>query len=366
VALLDKLSVKAAERTQLSLAAQPVVDPPQVVDARAVEGERGKRLLSEALTAAASLAPDQSVDKFRLVAQSAPSARRTSISGGARSRGAWLEAEQAYRAAAASGSGALAYQAAARAAALAAARGDAAAARESVSLARSALGDPPFARVAAGEHRAGLGETLRRRKRWSSPCLPRPRTTPVPSARWRGRSLRKDNAAWPGSSPRAAAQADDSDPDPVLVKAAIARASGEPARGDRGPARGGRGGCGLVLAPSSPSAAHSTSGGRRSSAGRDPRGPSGSIHRPYGAVLAYGQARRANQGKPAEQALARAIALSPRAAEPHFELARLKLDGDGDAQAALTEAKTFPQPEQPAAAPGPPDPLPWCSAARRR
>ncbi len=45
--------------------------------------------------------------------------------------------------------------------------------------------------------------------------------------------------------------------------------------------------------------------------------------------------------KPAEQALRRAVALSPRAAEPHFELARLKLDGDGDAQAALAEAKLF-------------------------
>src|SRR5207253_3337413 len=31
-ALLDKLSVKVAERAQLSLAAQPVVDPPQMVD----------------------------------------------------------------------------------------------------------------------------------------------------------------------------------------------------------------------------------------------------------------------------------------------------------------------------------------------
>ena len=33
--------------------------------------------------------------------------------------------------------------------------------------------------------------------------------------------------------------------------------------------------------------------------------------------------------------------ISPLAAAPHFELARVKLDGDGDAQGALAEAKLF-------------------------
>jgi hypothetical protein len=36
-----------------------------------------------------------------------------------------------------------------------------------------------------------------------------------------------------------------------------------------------------------------------------------------------------------------AIQLAPRAAAPHYELARLKLDGDRDAQTALAEAKLF-------------------------
>jgi len=40
----------------------------------------------------------------------------------------------------------------------------------------------------------------------------------------------------------------------------------------------------------------------------------------------------ANQTKLPSKALLRSVALSPRAAEPHFELARLKLDGDGDAR----------------------------------
>jgi tetratricopeptide (TPR) repeat protein len=62
----------------------------------------------------------------------------------------------------------------------------------------------------------------------------------------------------------------------------------------------------------------------------------------YPAALVLGQALAATrQFPPARQALAHAVALAPKAAEPHFELARLSLDGDGDAQAALQEAKLF-------------------------
>ena len=62
----------------------------------------------------------------------------------------------------------------------------------------------------------------------------------------------------------------------------------------------------------------------------------------YPAALAYGQAlAQAGQQEDAEEALQRAVALAPRAPEPHLALARLKLDGDGDAQSALQEAKLF-------------------------
>jgi cellulose synthase operon protein C len=341
LALLDKLSVKAVERTQLSLAAQPVVDLPQMVDARAVEGERGKRLLGEALTAAASLAPDQSVDKFRVVAQSAPSAATHFDLGVALDRaGRGIEAEQAYRAAAASGSGSLAYQAAARAAALAAARGDTAAARESVSLARSALGNPPFARVLLASIELALGNPA------AAQAVVKPVLAQAPNdagalcaMAWA--QLAQGHAGVARIFAARAAQADASDPDPVLVKAAIARASGEPAAEIEALRA-------AVEVDGDSSRAQLALG--RALYERGQLGPAlDAIQEAveldpssYGAVLAYGQAlAAASQRKPAEQALARAIALSPRAAEPHFELARLKLDGDGDAQAALAEAKLF-------------------------
>jgi len=341
VALLDKLSVKAVERTQLSLGAQPVVDPPQMVDARAVEGERGKRLLGEALTAAASLAPDQSVDKFRVVTQSAPSAAAHFDLGVALDRaGRGIEAEQAYRAATASGNGALAYQAAARAAALASARGDAAAARESVSLARAALGDPPFARVLQAIIELALGNPAAAQAAVKPVLAQAPNDAGALCAMARAQ-LAQGHAGVARIFAARAAQADPSDPDPLLLKAAIARASGEPAAEIEALRA-------AVEVDGDSSRAQLAFG--RALYERGQLGPALEAIQEafeldpasYGASLAYGQAlAAANQRKPAEQALARAIALSPRAAEPHFELARLKLDVDGDAQAALAEAKLF-------------------------
>ncbi|HZX96863.1 MAG TPA: tetratricopeptide repeat protein, partial [Myxococcales bacterium] len=137
-----------------------------------------------------------------------------------------------------------------------------------------------------------------------------------------------------------AAQADGSDPEPLLVKAEIARAASEPAAevqalraaletGDSPQAqlelgrvlyeRGDMDGALNALEDAADSDAAS-----------------------YPAALAYGQALAAvGQTADAEAALTRAVALAPKAPEPHFALARLKLDGDGDAQAALKEAKLF-------------------------
>ena len=62
----------------------------------------------------------------------------------------------------------------------------------------------------------------------------------------------------------------------------------------------------------------------------------------YPAALAYGQAlAAAGETRDAEDQLTQAAMLAPKAPEPHLELARLKLDGEGDAQAALQEAKLF-------------------------
>jgi len=63
---------------------------------------------------------------------------------------------------------------------------------------------------------------------------------------------------------------------------------------------------------------------------------SAGAHFALGAVLASDQ-----QFADAEEELALASRLAPLAAAPHLELARVKLDGDGDAQLALNEAKLF-------------------------
>src|SRR5262249_46323888 len=57
--LLAKTAGKPAQKPQLTLAAAPVLDVPMLVDGRAVQSERGKRLLAEALDGASSSAPDQ-------------------------------------------------------------------------------------------------------------------------------------------------------------------------------------------------------------------------------------------------------------------------------------------------------------------
>jgi tetratricopeptide (TPR) repeat protein len=138
-----------------------------------------------------------------------------------------------------------------------------------------------------------------------------------------------------------AARADATDPEPLLVKAEIARAANEPA------AELAAVQAAVEVAPDAPQAQLAL--GRALYERGDLNGALNALEDAveldagsYPAALAYGQAlAQAGQPAEAEEALQRAVALAPRAPEPHLDLARLKLDGDGDAQSALHEAKLF-------------------------
>jgi tetratricopeptide (TPR) repeat protein len=338
--LLDKLSVKPAERSQLSLAAAPVVDRPEMVDARAVEGERARRLLGEALSAVASLPPEQAVEKFRAVARAAPSPAAHFDLGVALDRaGRGVEAEEAYRAAGLE-RGAVGYEAAARAAALAAVRGDADRARADVALARSALGDAPAVRVLQARIELALGNPAGAQAATKAALAEAPGDAAALSTLARSQ-LAQGQPGVARIFARRAAQADPSDPDPLLVQAEIARAVGDPAA-ELAALR-----AAVEVDPESPRAQLALARalherGQLAASLNAMQDASELDASSYAAALAYGQALvAASQTKAAEQALVRAIRVSPRAADPHLELARLKLDGDGDAQAALAEAKLF-------------------------
>jgi len=338
--LLGKASARPPERRQLTLAQSPVFDVPVMVDVRAVQGERPKRLLAETLAGAARLAPQQAVEKFQALSQALPAPAVQFDLGVALDRaGRGLEAEQAYRAAAGE-KGALGYEAAARAAALAAARGDANAARDALGLARTAIGEMPAARVLQARIELALGNPAAALAAVKTVLAQAPGDSGALCAMARAQ-LAMGQAGVARIFAARAAQADPFDPEPLLVKAEIARASSEPAaelaalqaaadidaESSRAQAALGR-----ALHERGRSAAALNA--LEDAADLDPSS--------YAAALLFGQALAgAKQNQPAVEALRRAVALAPRAAEPHYELAVLKLDGDGDAQGALAEAKLF-------------------------
>ena len=339
--LLEKVSAKPADRPRLVLAEAPVVDPPEMVDARAAQTERGKRLLGEALRAAATLPPAESIAKFQGVVQAAPSAAAHFALGVALDRaGRGLEAEQAYRAAAAAEKGPVAYEGAARAAALAAARADADAAREAVALARAALADAAPAHVLRARIELALGNPGAAQAAVKSALAQADAGAGALAVMARAQLAQRQAGVARIFAARAV-QADPSDPEPLLVNAELARAAGNPAAelealraaveldGDSPRAQ-----LALGRALYERGQLDAALNAFEDSAELDAAS--------YAAALAYGQSlAAAKQMKPAEQALRKAVALAPKAADPHFELARLKLDGDGDAQAALAEANLF-------------------------
>jgi len=336
--LLDKMSVKPAERVQLSMAASPVVDLPELVTA--VAGERPKRLIGETIAAASRLTPEEAVEKFLGLAQELQSpAAQFDLAVTLDRAGRGIEAEQAYRAAA-SETGALAYEAAARAAALAAARGDAKAARDAVAVATAALAGAPGARVLQARIELALANPEGALAAIKAVLAVAPGDSRALCTMARAQlALGQPGTAKLFAS--RAAQADATDPEALLVQAEVARTTGEPASElaavkaavDLDPAWS-PAQVALGRALYERGQQDAALNALEDAADLDPSS--------YAAALAYGQALvAARQNQPAKEALDRAVALSPRAADPHFELARLKLDGDGDAQAALAEAKLF-------------------------
>ena len=339
-ALLEKVNAKPAARALLSDAAAPAVETPQMVDARAVGSEKAKRLLGEALAADGKLAVEQSIAKFQAAAnaEGAPGAALFDLAIALDQAGRAAEAEQAYRGAA-QVKGAIGYDAAARLAALAASRGEAQAAREAVVLAEAAfagtagkvlrarielaLGDPAAAQAAA---RVALQQN--------------PLDAAALAALARAQ-LAQGNPGVAKLLAARAAQADAQDPEPLLIRAEVARAAHDPAS-ELAAAR-----AAAETDPDSTQAALAL--GRalfehgeveegidrlEAAVELDPAA--------FAARLALGEALAADgDSEEAEAALTQAAVLAPKAAAPHLALARLKLDEDGDAQAALAEAKLF-------------------------
>ena len=338
--LLEKVSVKPPDRATLAVVPGPAAERPEFVDARAVQGERARRLLGEAVAAAGGLSPQEAVEKFHEVAQAAPSPAATFDLAVALDRaGRAADAERAYRSVA-SARGALAYAAAARAAALAAMRGDAKAAREGVSLARAALNGATASRVLQARVELVLGDSAAAAAAAKAALAQAPNEAGALFALARAH-LAEGRPGVARIFAARAARAEPLDPEPLLVNAEIARADGD-AAGEVAALE-----AALDLdaqwAPALLGLGRALFERGEKDASLDALREAASLDASsYAAALAYGQAlASANRAQAARQALAQAIALAPAAPAPHFDLARLKLDGDGDAQGALQEAKLF-------------------------
>ena len=307
-------------------------------------GEHARRLMDDALLAqknAAQVGQDVVVQKFQAAAEAAPGPGPAlyDLAVALDRAGRTAEAEKAWLSMA-QGRGELAYLAGERAVALAIGRGDPQAARAALELAeKAALGDPD-ARVLRAEVENLLGDAQAAQSAARSVLTQDPKNVRALCALARAHL----KLGSPGTARVLAARAagfDAEDALPLIVKAEIARAENEPAA-EVAAAR----------------AAVETDGESAEAAlllGRAlfERGLNGEAvdalaraadldKASYPAALALGQALASSgQTEEAEKALTRSVALAPKAAAPHLELARLKLDGDNDAQAALTEAKLF-------------------------
>ncbi len=339
-ALLEKVNARPAARPQLPETAAPVAEAPQMVDARAVGGEKAKRLLEEALAADGKLPVAQSVAKFQAAAgaEGAPGAALFDLAIALDQAGRAAEAEQAYRGAA-QVKGAIGYDAAARLAALSASRGDAPAARAAVSLAEAAF--PGMAgKVLRAQVELALGNPAAAQAAAKVALQKNPLDAGALAALARAQLAQ----GYPGVAKLLAgraAQADPQDAEPLLIQVEVARAAHDPAS-ELAAAR-----AAAETDPDSPQTAlalgralfergQTQEGLERLDAAveLDPTS--------YAARLTLGEALAADDdAEEAEVSLTQAAALSPKAAEPHLALARLKLDDDGDAQGALTEAKLF-------------------------
>jgi tetratricopeptide (TPR) repeat protein len=334
--LLSKVSGEAEEREQFKLAASPLIDIPDFASADDVDGERAKRVLGEALAAAESLPATDALAKIEAAAKGAPSPQAQFDYAVALDRaGRADEAEKIYREVAHASKDDLGVSAAERSAALATARQDAAAARADLKLAETS--EPAILKA---EVELALGDAAAAQAAARRVLARQPLDVRALCAMARAQLAQGAPSVAKLLAVRAAA-ADPKDAEPLLVKAEIARAANQPAEelaaaqaAAQADADSPRAALELGRALYERGQIESAVEAFQNAARLDPSS--------YAAALALGQAlEAAGDSDAATEALKRATALSPHAAEPHFELARIALDEQDDAQAALKEAKLF-------------------------
>jgi TolA-binding protein/Flp pilus assembly protein TadD len=336
--LLEKVSGEPAEREKLEIAPSPLVEAPDLVPADEVEGERAKRVLGEALAAAKSLPPLEAVAKVEAAAQGAPSPEaRFDLAVMLDRSGRAEDAEKVYRQIA-EGDGDYAQDAAERTAALAVLRKDGQGARAALKLAEAS--DPDEPSLFHAEVELALGNPAAAQPVVRSVLARQPLDVRALCTMARVQLGLGQPAVAKLLADRAGAVAP-KDPEPLLIKAQIARVAGMPAQ-ELAAAR-----AAANLDPQSLPAALEFGRalferGQMDAAVASFQTATKLAPASYAAALALGRALAA-AGDPdaAQESLQRAASLAPRAAEPHFELARIALDEQDDAQAALKEAKLF-------------------------
>ena len=341
----------AKDAPKVPAAKTPTVPPAGAVASRpplnpsATPSERARRLMDDALVAErgdGKVAPEELVKKFQAAAEAAPGPgpARFDLAVALDRAGLGAEAEKTYREVAA-GKGELGFAAAERAAALAAARKDEGAARSAVQLAEEALPGELGPRVLRSEIELALGDAAAAAQAAARSALLLSSTDVHALCALARAHLAQGSPGTALVLAGRAAQGDAKDAEPLLVKAEIARASKDSAA-ELAAAR-----AAAEVEPDSLKAAlvlgralfeHGLSGEAVDAFTHAVELEPSS----FPAVLALGQALSSGgQLDDAKARFARAMALRPQAPEPHFELARLKLDGEQDAQGALEEAKRF-------------------------
>jgi Flp pilus assembly protein TadD len=312
-------------------------------------GERGRRLLGEALQAEQSAGPEgaaEVVKRFRAAAEEAPAWGIAQLDlGVVLDREGDVEgATRAYRAAlAAPGAGEQTARAAAeRIAALALLRGDAGAARSIAQQGAQRYPSAPWPLELRAEVELAAGNAAAAQQAARTAVARSPKSVPALCALARAHA----GLGAPGTARLLALRAAEGAPHdarPNLLLAGLARKRDDPAAelaalraataADPGSAE-----AALLLGK----ALHARGLGDEALAeiGRaaqlDPR--SASAHLALGALLA----QHKRPARAAEE-LELSARLAPRAPEPHLELSRLRLEAEEDAGSALAEAQTFVQ-----------------------
>ena len=313
-------------------------------DERAAPGERAHRLMDDALLAQkgdGTITPEALVERFRVAAEaeSTPGPAHFDLAVSLERAGKADSAWQQYLAVA-KGKGELAYAAAERLASIATTRGDGPAARSSLQLADASLGGDLRPAVLRAEVELLLGDAAAAQAAARLALAREPGNVRALCALARAH-LAQGNPGTARILALRAAQGDVHDALPLVVQAEIARAQAQPAA-ELAAAR-----TAVEIDADLPQAALALGRalyerGQSGEAVDVLTRASGLDPDSYGARLALGVALASSgQAAEAEASLRAAAKLAPQAAAPHLELARLKVEADGDAQAALDEAKLF-------------------------